>query len=351
MHFKTNNGTKGKTVGDPHLGKTFMIGTPPNRRGEREQGQINQFAMEMMEPDLDVVVMMGDIFDKHTVNPMVVYSAYAIIAEASEQNPNTDYILIRGNHDVNRNEETISSFDLLQIMVKGFNNVFVVDDFLSYVTRDGSDAFIFCGYHPSIPADQVVAAGLEAFKDQHGGIYTAAFGHWDVESYGGDDHNLCPYKALGEVTTRIFTGHIHTPDKFWLDLEGRRTDECEKEACIEVNVVGSMQPYSHAEDPDELVYVTRTLDEYEEAIAADPAAFHNNCLRILIGPEDEIPTEVDALQFTVKKVTGEETEEDLQVTMDQFNMKELFYSTFKEFELEDHLINKMWGMFQDAQAT
>jgi hypothetical protein len=51
-------------------------------------------------------------------------------------------------------------------------------------------------------------------------------------------------------------------------------------ATVEVIVTGSMQPMAHGEDPEERLYVTRSLPEVE----ADPDAFKDKCLRVDLKP-------------------------------------------------------------------
>src|SRR3546814_20896947 len=92
--------------------------------------------------------------------------------------------------------------------------------------------------------------------------YTTLF-----RSFGGDDSHICPTAALkakfGDGLT-IYSGHYHLPGEYEVD---GHTVVC----------TGSMEPYSHAEDPSGDLYVTLTLAELE---ARDD--LHDKCVRVLL---------------------------------------------------------------------
>lgn len=349
MHIQLCTELKIKTIGDPHLGRNFSVGTAPHRKGEREQGQLNQLALELMDSDCNVNIMMGDIFDKFIVDPTIVMAAYQIYAHAATQNPGVDYVLLRGNHDVSRDNTRFSSFDLLVHMLRGFKNIIVVEDLLFYTSRDQTTMLMFCGYNPFATAEEMSeAAGLEDI-----GFVHAVFGHWDIESYGGDDHNLCPYQYFGQYTDLIVTGHVHQPQTFFVRTEdGKKIpkDLTAKYQSVEVIVTGSMQPYSHGEDPDGMIYVTKTLDEYEAEIAVDPAVYHDKCLRLLISPEDELPDNIDALQFAYKVVRPDVEDVDLEVDMGQFDFKSLFMETLEAHGVDEDYRKEMWETYLELSS-
>lgn len=349
MLLKLHTGLRVKTIGDPHLGRNFNVGTPISRKGEREQSQLNQLGLELMDKDCDVNIMMGDIFDKFSVSPTTVMQVYSLYTHAATSNPHVDFILIRGNHDVSRDEYKISSFDLLVHMLRGFRNIYVVEDMMMYTSRDSTTMLLICGYDAFMSTAEMIDESMFSDNDYFHGI----FGHWEVESFGGDDHNLCPLEKLGKITDLIVTGHIHTPDTFYID--GQTGERINKEMChmydkpVEVVLTGSMQPYTHGEDPDHLLYVTKTLQQYEKETTNDPSVYHDKCLRLLLEPEDDMPENIDCLQFTYK-VVREGEDEELEVTLGDFDFKELFMECLEAHGVDEEYRNTMWETYMELQA-
>src|SRR4029079_4517459 len=68
-------------------------------------------------------------------------------------------------------------------------------------------------------------------------------------------------------------------------------------AGVEVIVTGSMQPLAHGEDPEERLYITRSLAEVE----ADPEAYKDKCLRVDLKPGEVFDMEIDCLQLIVRR--------------------------------------------------
>jgi DNA repair exonuclease SbcCD nuclease subunit len=343
MHLELRTGLKLKLIGDPHLGRNFSVGTPPARRGERELGQLRHMAFELMDQNCHVNVMMGDIFDKFIVDPSVVMATYQMYAEAATSNPQIDYVLIRGNHDVSRDNERFSSFDLLVHMLCGFKNILVVEDFLFYTSRDQTTMLAFMGYNPFISTQEK----CEDFGLAEIGHIDAVFGHWDLESYGGDDENLCPFEYLSDCTDTIVTGHVHNPCDYYLRIEDMKQIPKEltvKHHSVRVIGTGSMQPYSHGEDKTEQIYVTRTLEQYEEEMAVDPLVYHDKCLRLMIKQGEEIPDNLDCLQFTYKMVK-EDGQEELEVDLGDFEFKKLFMECLEAHGVDEEYQQEMWKTY------
>lgn len=349
MIIKTEKGCKIKTVGDPHIGREFKIGTPLHRRGEREQMQRTQFALELCEPDVDINVMMGDVFDKMIVSPNDILFVYDMYLNAMEMNPNTFYVLLRGNHDVSRSKDTHSSFDILREMLDHYPNVLVVEDTPLLYTNQNNENFLFCGYDAFTSAKDMInnmelPSAITWFE--------AVFGHWDVEKFGDEDHNLIPLEELSDLTDLVVTGHIHTPKSFfvWPDLGFKRTDEDiypTQKRCMEVILTGSLQPFSHAEDPNELLYVTRTIEEYEK----DTSLYKDKFLRLFLRPDEDLPADIDALNITYKVIDPdrEEQNEELKVTMsDNFDLKSIFMEVMDSFDVDKDMKDEMWQLIVES---
>lgn len=326
--------TSGKTInfiGDPHLGKSFG-GVPLHRRGEREAFQMTQFNEELNETT-DVTIMVGDLFDTYLVSNEVLLATFEAIKKATESNPNKIFILISGNHDISRDSDVQSSFHVLQAMLAKYPRVKVFMETTPFVI-DGLK-MLLCPYSMFTSADDELAK----YEDQH---FNLVVGHWDTLPIAGP-HNLMPYAKLGKMADAVFSGHEHTPYQFYLDKEGNKTD-----VQIDTTFVvgtGSMQPYSHGEDPHQTLYLTRTLEQVIPMLAEDPHAFRDKCVRLVLGPGEEPPADFDCLQFSIKRVTDAEKEE-LEVTLGEFDFYELFKETFLENGVPEELIAHYWELYK-----
>lgn len=324
----TFGATTVEILGDPHLGRRFHSGVPLHRRGERERSQWQSFADSLDRVDgARVHVNLGDLFDRYVVPPEVVLRAAFAYRRAAAAHPGTDYVILMGNHDASRDVDRKSSFDLFSELVRGSDNITVVAPEVAAVLRlpDGP-RFGFCSWHPFRDAADVAT---ELPHD----AYDAVFGHWDLESFGRDDHNLIPIDALKTRTATVVTGHVHLPEV--------RTD-----GGLTVHVVGAMQPYAHGEDRDGALYVTRTLDE---VLAADAGAFKDKCLRVVLKPGEELP-EVDCLQLTPQRVTATGEAAGLDVVIEDFDFEKVFRDVLGEEGVDAVTVAEVWSLYQDLRA-
>ncbi len=286
MKFSLNNGKTVALIGDPHLGRKFENGVPLHRRGERERKQLANFQDQLVQ-GADIVVMVGDLFDHPHVGFKVVLDAYTAIDEAAAHN---EIFLLAGNHDLPRNLEVVGAFEMLEALLDSRPNVTIVRK--PWV---GGGLALF-------PWEWNRTA-IEQIDDAFAGAAEAAIGHWDLQSFGGDDSHICPTAALkakfGDELA-IYSGHYHLPGEYEVD---GHTVVC----------TGSMEPYSHAEDPDGSLYVTLTLDELE---GRDD--LHDKCVRVLLAEGEELPSDLDCLALTAKRAAKEDTEVG-EITLGDFN--------------------------------
>lgn len=341
-----------KLIGDPHFGRVWHNGVPLNRRGDREAMQAEDFKKLLNEVSYDgieckTVVIMGDLFDKFHVSNDVLFSVHRMLAEAAWDNSDVQYIVLQGNHDISRNINLKSSFDVLSYMLAQVENITFVKEPTWFATPDGNEKLLFLPYDAFTSASELV--DREKFwKDK----CAAVFGHWDIQSFGGNDHNLIPLKELGEITDLVVTGHIHTPEVFYTNKEG---DKLIEEHLIEsfdpitqVIVVGSMQPYSFAEDPDGELYKTITLEEYQDQI--DKSVFKDKAIRILLKPGQEPPEAIDCLQFAYKFMNESGEDEELEAKMEIFSFKELFDECMDEHEVPKEVSKKYWDKYTELNT-
>lgn len=262
-------------LGDPHLGRRFKTGVPLHRIGDREKAQLNEFRDRLWVNEAELHVNMGDLFDRYIVPPEVVMYAADVYHEVSAALPETTFIVLRGNHDVSRDTSRRSSFDLFTQLVRSVPNIIVVDE---EPLVWGSYGFV--PYTPFQPTSELVDTLPDKLK--------AVFGHWDVQDWGGD--NVIPTQLLADKKIKLaITGHDHLARQ-------------EKRHGVDIIVTGSMQPFSHAEDPEGDWYVTCTLDEL------DPGAVKNKNVRILLREGETLPDDLDCLSLTAKRVTDDQDE-------------------------------------------
>lgn len=311
-----------KLIGDPHLGKEFKNGVPLHRRGEREKHQMETFAKEILEGNqqADIIIVMGDLFDKFQVSNNTLLECRDILDCVEKP----CYILM-GNHDVTRNTELASSFDVMFNMVVADEVRFITE--ITEVYINGQSKILLCPYDAFTTTE-------ELFKDYSEPLL-AAFGHWDTSSFGGSSHNLLPAQ-LGTVTNNIFTGHEHTPKDYFLD-----------NGTTKVVVTGSMLPYSHAEDPNANIYVTISVEEFNK----EPEKYVNKCVRLLVKKGEELPENLDVLQLTVKFIEEDTEEEEIKASMEDFSMKSLFQEVMKECNVSEETANNYWEKYQNAAQS
>lgn len=291
-----------QTLGDPHLGRRFKTGVPLHRLGEREEMVWKQFEREL-ETDAEIHVNMGDLFDKFTVPAAVVIKAADLYIAAARRNPDCRYIVLRGNHDVSRDDAQASSFDLFTRLVSDAG-VWCVGD-KPMVWR----GLGFVGYQPFRPTSEVVAE----LPDQLGMI----FGHWDVVDFGGD--NVIPTKLLAEKGIfRAFTGHDHLARD--LERDG-----------VAVTVTGSMQPYSHVEDPTGKLYITTPLPIDRDVT--------NLNVRVILEEGQSLPTDLDCLSLTAIRAQAEDITIDTS-QFETFDVASMLASVLEGLSIKDELLER-----------
>lgn len=305
-------------LGDSHIGRTYIAGVPLHRRGELEASLLAQFIDEVTFPDVDLHVHLGDLFDKAVVSYDLILKAAETYLSVAAQHPNCTYVILRGNHDVYRDLTKRSAFDVFEQLVQSRKNILVVKD---KAIRVGDHAFV--GYSVERRADEILTDDLK-------GCHTL-FGHYDVDAFGGDGHNLVPTQRAAELGIQtIVTGHVHKPRQFSRDG-------------VDVIVHGSMRPFAHGEESDDSLYVTLSL---EDLAAADPKYLRNRCVRVLGVPDEP----VDCHQLVIKRPDTEKG--DLpKVELGNFDMEALFRETFVEAGVPDNISEQVMLQYQTRRMN
>jgi DNA repair exonuclease SbcCD nuclease subunit len=272
-----------KIVGDPHLGKLFMNGVPLARRGERERLQRQAFLQALDPQGARIHVLLGDLFDRPKVSFETIFFAAEAYRASVEANPQVEFFVLAGNHDLSRDTTHVSALQLFQMMV----SVSVLTE-----PRRIADDLLAIPWSPWRTAAEVV--------DEISESAVTAFGHWDLD---GSGPNLIPTKALARLGIKqVFNGHVHQPRS--LEHDG-----------IEIINVGSLQPYGHGEGEE--LYVTIDLDQ----LKSDPDQYRDKCVRIRLKEGELMDCEVDCLQLLVE---APPQNVDLSVDYDEaFDMKAL----------------------------
>lgn len=162
--------SKIKILGDPHLGRSFVHGVPLSRRGEREEMVWKQFEAELdVDHETDFHICIGDLFDKAVVSYDTINRAAQLYISAAERYPGTIFLIVKGNHDWQRDLDRISAFDLFASIVASIDNIVIVDLFYQ-----SNNEFAVFAWHPTISAAQMV--------EKCGGVYRTAYGHWTLKA-------------------------------------------------------------------------------------------------------------------------------------------------------------------------
>jgi hypothetical protein len=93
------------------------------------------------------------------------------------------------------------------------------------------------------------------------------------------------------------TGHWHLEGDYVVDG-------------IDVSCTGSLEPYTHAEDPNGEIYVSLTLEQLE---ARDPAELRDKAVRVFLREGEELPIGLDCLQLTGKRISELEADPETSV--------------------------------------
>lgn len=342
MSEKTPGEVKPYNMGDAHLGKKFVEFVPLHRRGDREKMVMDDFRQKLAECTSDLFVQVGDLFDAFTVDEMIVIDAALAVRAEARKHPRRTYVFIPGNHDKSKDGSKASSFDVFAELMVGFDNVHVLKHPEVITFRERKQMFGFIPWSPFKSASELAqelieyaqplmaTAGIEKFD--------CVYGHWDTEVFGGSDFNLVPTSVLAPVTKKIVTGHVHTPTAFVRDG-------------VEVVVTGSMQPYSHGEDPVGLYYKTIPFETYKNYGPTELGWCRNLNLRILV-KEGEHPEPCDCLSFRTKKVTDRpEADEapDLDVRIEDFNMDNLFRDSLTQREVRPGVFDRIMTKWQELK--
>ena len=310
MRIDLPNNKSAWLIGDPHLGRKFEAGVPAHKRGQREARQLTILRDELHISNVDFNISVGDLFDHPHVGYKVALEVAELYLKAAEALPNTNFYVMAGNHDLPRNLGVVGAFDAFEEIVAGrFPNLIVV--------RRATQVSPFLALFPwewnKSAAEQVVEIGSPLDDDFNRGV---AVGHWDLQSYGGDDTHMAPTSMLHvKGWTQLYSGHYHTEGDYTVNGHV-------------VHCTGSMEPYSHGEDPEGKIYVTLTLDE-----ATDGRDLSEKCVRVILSEGEELPDDLDCMAITAIKAKVE-NEEVQPINLGKFEWKTVLDEALADLDPE-----------------
>lgn len=298
-------------IGDPHMGRDFK-GVPLHRKGERERMQIDDLRRNLAQP-CRMNVNIGDVFDKPLVDLKVVHAVADAYYEASEAYPDTQFVVLAGNHDLFRQlvdkdgRPLKGSFHALARMIGHLPNVTVL-----FEPAIINDVAFFPWQWDVSAKDQV---------NELGASYRGAYGHWDLADFGGNNEHLVPIKELeAHGASEFWSGHFHVAGDYMVDG-------------VPVHCTGSMQPYTHAEDPTGNFYRTLTLAELDDIDVT------NMNIRVILAPGETLP-DVDCLSIiSMRQDAPEALEFDDNVGLGDFDLATVLAQKFEELSVPPKVQN------------
>lgn len=314
-------------LGDVHLGRRFIEGVPLERRGEREEAIWKQFKDELFSNTSSTHIQVGDLFDTFDVPNEVVLRAARIYKVAAHNLPGCHFYILRGNHDASRNATKASSFDLLKALLDFVPSVSVVTE--PMLTSQGFGLMPWSPFRSaSVLADDLLALRSRDVSDD----FPFVVCHCDTKGWNGDDFNVIPLSKLRGFTQTVVSGHEHIPIDY-------------KAQGVTVHITGSMQPYSHGEDPEHTLYWTGTPDEL--AALPNPEAYY---LRVILQPGETPPAIPNCLGYKVQigAVKDDTEESDISVDFEDFDTSNVFKGILKELGVKLEIQSQVIAKFEES---
>lgn len=305
-----------KILGDVHAGRKFLNDVPLHRRGEREEEVFKALEESLYSGNEDLHFQVGDLFDSFDTDKETIDRVASIYERAAKALPSRRYVVYPGNHDRSKDDTKVSAFHLFTRIVAPVTNIWVIEE-PSVVFMQSESQYGVIPWHPFKSSKQLAE---ELVKYCEGRKLKAVFTHCDTGTFGNSDFNLLQTQILSQVTDCVYNGHVHTPSVF-------------KQHGVTVNNVGSMQPYSHGEDPTSSRYLTVSLDEFSKL---SPSDIENKYIRVRLSKGESPPESPNCMGFKIIYESEEQQEsESLVVEFEDFNTRSLFVSCLTELKVSD----------------
>lgn len=325
-----------QTIGDVHLGKIFRTGVPKNSLHLREQNLFQSFTELLNKSDINLVVIMGDLFDKVNVSNEYLNKTIDLFKETCISNPDINYYVLSGNHDLSKDTSKISTFKLLEKYFKQdssfiLENLHFVSSYTEPLYIEVVDSLLYFSHYDPFSSLDDYQISSDVFSQ---GSLKIAFGHWDTIAYDSDKfiNRLIPNTILSNFDV-IFTGHEHKPN-FKLFPKNQRN--------VPVYLTGSIQPFAHGEEipEDMLLYVTTTIPRLKAHLDKNADYFKYSNVRILYNKDDLFPEDFPCLSRTYKLISDlkEVISEDLETHGETISFQKIMLNVFQNHLNPDNAI-------------
>ena len=308
-----------RLIGDPHLTRKFEFGVPLARRGERERLLFEDFEKRLYEGDERIIIMVGDLLEKPICSLRDAYTIYSMVLDAAKNQPQRLILLLAGNHDISPQKDNPGAFDILKLFDERYPNLRVI---MKPTVIERIALFPW----------EWDRTALEQLEEVQAGTFDVAVGHWDLVAY--DEMHMdhyCPAAELVEMGAEsLYSGHWHVAGDYKVDG-------------VTVHCTGSMQPMTHAEDPDGKLYVTM---DYKDYLEADPETLKDKYIRVVAEEGEEVEAPTDCLGFKVQRARSDDYEYDYgEVEIEDFSSKEVVKKNLKKHKVpesvEDFIMERL----------
>lgn len=113
-------------LNDVHAGAIRSAGTTPFSQFALRTHILNKF--EELLPESGDLMILGDLFDTNNVPLWDVSKVLFMLSKWVTNRPGNTLYLVRGNHDISKTSNVMSSFDFLGTMLKVHDNVTVITE-------------------------------------------------------------------------------------------------------------------------------------------------------------------------------------------------------------------------------
>lgn len=279
-----------QVIGDPHLGKYFRNNIPKDKLGVLEQHMFSLFSSLLNNPEVDIYVIVGDLFDKAKITNECYFKTTSILETAIQTNSRSSYHILSGNHDLSKDKDKVSSFSILEnyFNTSPYSNIHFYSSYVDPIYIQSVNTYLYFNhYNPFQSFDDEFESRSFSFNEDSLSI---VFGHWDTVDYGSTKfiNRSIPEVILNSFDILI-TGHEHKPIR--KDINNKP-----------LAVVGSMRPYAFGEEIDEdgSLYVTHTAEQVLDNLSTDSQYYSNSCVRILYKDGDKLPDPFDCYMAVFK---------------------------------------------------
>lgn len=325
-----------KVVGDPHMGRKFKNFVPLARRGEREALVSAELIRQLNDvKGRKLVVIVGDLFDKFSVEPEVVLFTYVEAESAALANPNVTYVYLKGNHDGSRDRKKKSSFDIFARMCRDIPNIVIVDK-----------EPVVIGDYAFVPWDAFIGPKEMVSKLPKDRKYACIFTHNDTSDFGDREsaENLMAFAELNERTDYVVNGHVHPPAELGWDesLELPKPITGKYTGTLRISNIGSMLPFNFGEDNTGRYYTSLTLEEFNAI--QDKSTLKDKAVRFILKEGEEVP-QVDAMEIRWKFQRDDSDTDTVKVEIGHFDLEELFDEAM--VEVSEPRKKEAWELIND----